>query len=163
MVTLKKVTSISKLAPTEREGEELVVLDCDSAFSVTENSHITRKLNRQLTSPGNLNDFDITASSVGFDLSGLFEDKEKKKEVQFTSNRPASTIIPKLEVVAKRLRLKIRKKDGGLLKLEDFKVGRKGFQGIDVEIFKITPSFHLIEMKIPECRYLYSLFPCSYV
>ncbi|CAI0423902.1 unnamed protein product [Linum tenue] len=95
----------------------------------------------------NLNAFDIISYSSGFDLSGLFEEKEKKKDVRFTANTPASTIISKLEDVAKRLKLKLKKKDGGLLKLEGGKEGRKGVLGIEAEIFEITPCFHLVEMK----------------
>ncbi|KAK8307723.1 hypothetical protein V6Z11_D02G005300 [Gossypium hirsutum] len=83
----------------------------------------------------------------GFDLSGLFREQEQKKEVRFTSNKTASTIISKLEDVAKRLRLKIKKKGGGLMKMEGCQEGRKGVLGIDAEIFEITPFFHLVEVK----------------
>lgn len=96
--------------------------------------------------PSNLNAFDIISFSPGFDLSGLFEEKEKKEE-RFTSNKAASTIISKIEDVAKRLKLKVKKKDGGLLKIEGCKEGRKGVLGIDAEIFEITPLFHLVEVK----------------
>jgi len=41
----------------------------------------------------------------------------------------------------------VKKKDGGLLKMEGSKAGRKGLLGIDAEIFEITPLFHLVEMK----------------
>jgi len=94
-----------------------------------------------------LNAFDIISFSAGFDLSGLFEETDQKKEVRFTANKPASTIISKLEDIAKRLRLKVKKKDGGLLKMEGSKAGRKGLLGIDTEIFEITPLFYLVEMK----------------
>ncbi|GMJ01638.1 SNF1-RELATED PROTEIN KINASE 3.8, CBL-INTERACTING PROTEIN KINASE 10, SOS3-interacting protein 1 [Hibiscus trionum] len=95
----------------------------------------------------NLNAFDIISLSAGFDLSGLFEGKEQKKEVRFTSNKTASTIISKLEDISKRLKMKIKKKDEGLLKIEGSKEGRKGTLEIDAEIFEITPFFHLVEVK----------------
>ncbi|XP_027350655.1 CBL-interacting protein kinase 2-like isoform X8 [Abrus precatorius] len=69
------------------------------------------------------------------------------KEMRFVSNKPASSIISKLEEISKTLRLKVKKKDGGLFKLEGSKEGRKGTVGIDAEIFEITPLFHLVELK----------------
>ncbi|RVX03153.1 CBL-interacting protein kinase 18 [Vitis vinifera] len=99
------------------------------------------------TQPTNLNAFDIISLSTGFDLSGLFATNDQKKEVQFTSRQPATAIISKLEEIARRLRLKIKKKDGGLLKLEGSVEGRKGPLSIDAEIFEFTSSFHLVEMK----------------
>ncbi|KAJ6803651.1 CBL-interacting protein kinase 18-like [Iris pallida] len=95
----------------------------------------------------NMNAFDIISLSAGFDLSGLFEESEVKKEARFTSRQPALAIISKLEDIAKQLRLKVKKKDGGVLKIESSKVGRKGNLAIDAEIFEVTPSFHLVEMK----------------
>lgn len=95
----------------------------------------------------NLNAFDIIALSDGFDLSSLFEEPCLKKETRFTSWRPAPAIISKIEEVGKNLRLKVSKRDGGLMKLEGVKEGRKGILAIDAEIFEVTPSFHMVEMK----------------
>ncbi|WVY94039.1 hypothetical protein V8G54_033127 [Vigna mungo] len=95
----------------------------------------------------NLNAFDISSYSSGFDLSGLFEETDRKKEARFTSHKLVPIIIFKLEEICKRLRLKLKNKDGGLFKLEGSKVGRKGPLGIDAKIFEITPVFHLVELK----------------
>lgn len=94
-----------------------------------------------------LNAFDIISYSAGFDLSGLFEDQDQRKDVLFTSNKPANTILSKLEDIAKRLRWTVKKKDGGVIQFQGSKVGRKGHLGMEAEIFEITPLFHLIEMK----------------
>jgi 5'-AMP-activated protein kinase, catalytic alpha subunit len=51
----------------------------------------------------NLNVFDIISLSRGFDLSGIFEENCSKEESKFTSNNTASTIITKLEDIAKSL------------------------------------------------------------
>jgi 5'-AMP-activated protein kinase catalytic alpha subunit len=59
----------------------------------------------------------------------------------------ASTITSKLEDIARLLKLKVKKKDGGLLKLEGSEKGRKGVLSIDTEIFEFTPSFHLVKVK----------------
>ncbi|KAG6640304.1 hypothetical protein I3843_10G156200 [Carya illinoinensis] len=131
----------------QSEMKEPALLDADAVFGQNENNISIRESKQDLATPSNLNAFDIISFSAGFDLSGLFENADQKKEVRFTSNKPASTIISKLEDIGKRLRLKVKKKDGGLLKMEGSKEGRKGLLGIDTEIFEITPLFHLVEMK----------------
>ncbi|CAD6255125.1 unnamed protein product [Miscanthus lutarioriparius] len=95
----------------------------------------------------NLNAFEIISFSTGFDLSGLFIKKECKKETIFTSDKSATAIISKLEDVAKALNLRIRKKDNGVVKIQGRKEGRNGVLQFDTEIFEITASYHLIEMK----------------
>ncbi|KAL6642028.1 hypothetical protein ACP70R_020209 [Stipagrostis hirtigluma subsp. patula] len=95
----------------------------------------------------NLNAFEIISFSTGFDLSGLFIGTGFRKEARFTSDKPASTIISKLEDVAKALNLRIRKKDDGVIKIQGRKEGRNGVLQFDTEIFQITPFHHLVEMK----------------
>ncbi|XP_050139505.1 CBL-interacting serine/threonine-protein kinase 10-like [Malus sylvestris] len=97
--------------------------------------------------PPNMNAFDIISLSAGFDLSGLFEKDPFHRVVRFTSRQPATVIISKLEEMAKQLELKVKKKDDGLLKIDGLKEGRKGILSIDAEIFEITPTFHLVEVK----------------
>ncbi|XP_027334242.1 CBL-interacting serine/threonine-protein kinase 10 isoform X1 [Abrus precatorius] len=97
--------------------------------------------------PVSINAFDIISLSAGFDLSRFFDDHIQKREARFSSRLPASIIISKLEDIAKQLKLKIRKKVAGLLKLERLNEGRKGVLSIDAEIFEVTPFFHLVEVK----------------
>ncbi|KAK4790487.1 hypothetical protein SAY86_017791 [Trapa natans] len=101
----------------------------------------------QLFKPPSLNAFDIISISAGFDLSGLFEDSYRKRETRFACRQPANVIISKLVEMAKHLRLKVSKKEGGLLRLEGLNEGGKGALVIDAEIFELTPSFHLVELK----------------
>ncbi|KAI3666855.1 hypothetical protein L6452_41893 [Arctium lappa] len=96
----------------------------------------------------NLNAFDIILLSPGFDLTGLFNDNmEDEKEVRFMSKQPATTIISKLEEIAKSLKLQVRKNSGVLLKMERSREGNNGVLAIDLEIFELTPNVHLIEAK----------------
>ena len=60
--------------------------------------------------------------------------------------QPLQTIISKFEDIAKKLRLQLTK-EGGLLKMEGSREGRKGVLSIYAEIFEITPDFHLVEVK----------------
>lgn len=100
----------------------------------------------EITKPSNLNAFDIISLSSGLNLSGLFVGDDRREDVRFTSRQPASAIVSKLEEVATNSKLKVAKKDGGFLKLVGSR-GRKEEVAIDVDIFEVTPSFHVVEMK----------------
>ncbi|KAL7265665.1 hypothetical protein ACSBR1_003452 [Camellia fascicularis] len=128
----------------EMKGKEPASHDVEA---VVGDSSTAAEAKQELARPSNLNAFDIISFSAGFDLSGLFEENERKKEERFTSRKTAKTIISKLEDIAKRLKLKVTKKDGGLLKLAGSEEGRKGVLSIDAEIFEVTPTFHLVEVK----------------
>ncbi|KNA07470.1 hypothetical protein SOVF_171570 [Spinacia oleracea] len=120
------------------------VLDVDAIFGPSENLEAKQADTHPCY---NLNAFDIISSSEGFDLSGLFEEKSQKKEVRFSSCQTASTIISNLEEVAQKSKMKVKKKDGGLMRFEGCKEGRKGVLCFDAEIFEVTPTFHMVEMK----------------
>lgn len=132
-------------ADTELKPEEAAI--DDAGFGISESTDSITEAKPELVKPAHLNAFDIIFFSTGVDLSGLFEERDRKREAIFTSKQPAKTIISKLEDVARRLKLKVMKKDGGLLKLEGSKEGRKGVLSIDAEIFEVTPNFHFVEMK----------------
>ncbi|KAJ4979757.1 hypothetical protein NE237_010537 [Protea cynaroides] len=134
------------VSTTERESKDLALMDVNSAFSPSGNSSAAEP-KQELAKPNILNAFDIISLSAGFDLSGLFDENAHKKEARFTSKQPASVIISKLEEVARLLRFKVKKKSGGLLKLEGSKEGGNDVLSIDIEIFEVTPSFHLVEVK----------------
>ncbi|KAL6620029.1 hypothetical protein ACP70R_035168 [Stipagrostis hirtigluma subsp. patula] len=132
----------------EMKGKVTAVPDVNTIFSSTGSSSSKVVDEKQdAAKVTNLNAFDIISLSEGFDLSGLFEETEKRKEARFTSSQPASAIISKLEDVATCSKLTVKKKEGGVLKMEGASEGRKGVLGIDAEIFEVTPSFHLVEIK----------------
>ncbi|KAL9267258.1 CBL-interacting protein kinase 18-like protein [Drosera capensis] len=67
-----------------------------------------------------------------------FEDKAQKKEYYGKAG---------LEEIAKGLKIKMKKKDAGVMKFEGSNDGRKGLLGFQAEIFEVTPTFHMVEMK----------------
>ncbi|KAD4982461.1 hypothetical protein R6Q59_002070 [Mikania micrantha] len=99
--------------------------------------------------PTSMNAFDIISLSRGFNLSGLFEDKaqSKKSEARFTTKQTASEIVSKLEQVASTEHFQIMQTPDGTVRMKGQKEGRKGQLAIDAEIFEVTPSFHMVEMK----------------
>ena len=107
----------------------------------------TSERNQGPLSLPNLNAFDIISLSTGFDLSGFFEDEYGRREERFTTRQPVTAVLTKLKELAKRLKLKIKKKENGVLKLAVPKEGKKGFLEFDAEIFEVAPSFLLVELK----------------
>ncbi|KAK2982432.1 hypothetical protein RJ640_026275 [Escallonia rubra] len=129
------------------ENMEMAPVSGDVVFGPRDNTDAVAEAKIESSKPVNLNAFDIISLSTGFDLSGLFVETDQKEEVQFTSTKPASVIISKFEEIADHLKLKVKKKEAGLLKLEGPNEGRNGPLSIDVNIYEISPSFHLVEVR----------------
>lgn len=98
--------------------------------------------------PHCMNAFDIISLSQGFDLSGLFEEERSNSRAHawFTTQMPPSVVEEKLEELAVTESFKIKKKDG-IVKMQGSRGGRKGQLALDAEIFEVTPSFHMVEVK----------------
>ncbi|KAK6151608.1 hypothetical protein DH2020_014243 [Rehmannia glutinosa] len=95
-----------------------------------------------------LNAFHIISLSEGFDLSPLFEEKKRaeKDELRFATTRPASSVISKLEEVAKTTNFRVKKSNSSV-SLQGLESGRKGKLGIEADIFAVAPSFLVVEVK----------------
>ncbi|XP_057767846.1 CBL-interacting serine/threonine-protein kinase 6-like [Salvia miltiorrhiza] len=94
-----------------------------------------------------LNAFHIISLSEGFNLSPLFEEKRvEREELRFATTRPASSVISRIEEVAKTRNFKVRKTDS-CVRLQGQESGRKGKLGITADIFAVTPSFLVVEVK----------------
>ncbi|CAM8891768.1 unnamed protein product [Rhodiola kirilowii] len=95
-----------------------------------------------------LNAFHIISLSEGFDLSPLFEEKkrEDKEEMRFATTRPASSVISRLEEVGKAVKFSVRKSESRV-RLQGMEIGRKGKLVIEAEIFSVTSSFVVVEVK----------------
>lgn len=136
----------------EGEEEEECADDEDSVSDQSESEsesgfETSRSLIRRtatLPRPASLNAFDIISFSRGFDLSGLFE--EGGDEARFVSGEPVSKIISKLEEIAKLVSFTVRKKDCRV-SLEGSREGVKGPLTIAAEIFELTPSLVVLEVK----------------
>ncbi|URD99899.1 CBL-interacting protein kinase [Musa troglodytarum] len=113
------------------------VASCPPTFSDEQHHH-------PLPRPPSLTAFDIISFSRGFDLSGLFEETEEM--TRFLSKEPVSLIISKLEEIAKVVSFKVRRKDCRI-SLEGTREGEKGPLTIGVEIYELTPSMVVVEVK----------------
>ncbi|KAF7121041.1 hypothetical protein RHSIM_Rhsim13G0189300 [Rhododendron simsii] len=133
------------------------LLDFNASFeSDSEGSYGKRVPDRATTSSGTsamrptcMNAFDIISLSPGFNLSGLFEREKKSQmaeEARFTTRKPPSDIVSRLEEIAMMESFRVKKKDG-VVKLQGSKEGRKGQLAINAEIFEVAPCFHMVEVK----------------
>ncbi|KZV56182.1 CBL-interacting protein kinase 5-like [Dorcoceras hygrometricum] len=126
----------------------LEMVDSDSESSCSRKKEILQSTCSMKRLPS-FNAFDIISNiSQGFDLSGLFEKdtNNSRAEAWFTTQKPLSMVVSKLEEVALTESFKIKKLDG-VVKMQGSKEGRKGQLAIDAEIFEVTPSFHVVEVK----------------
>ncbi|KAF6176046.1 hypothetical protein GIB67_000140 [Kingdonia uniflora] len=118
--------------------------DHDVDYETEPEFHLNRPKPLGLPRPASLNAFDIISFSPGFDLSGLFE--ESVEDTRFVSGAPVSNIISKLEEIAKVVSFTVRKKDCRV-SLEGQREGVKGPLTIAAEIFELTPSLRVVEVK----------------
>ena len=96
-----------------------------------------------------LNAFHIISLSEGLNLSPMFEEKKKeeKEELRFVTTRPASSVISTLEEVAAKSGNFSVKKSESRVRIQGNECGRKGKLAIAAEIFAVTPSFLVVEVK----------------
>ncbi|KAK9098252.1 hypothetical protein Syun_025297 [Stephania yunnanensis] len=95
-----------------------------------------------------LNAFHLISFSQGFDLSPLFEEKKKeeREEMRFATTKPASSVISKLEDLARSTKFSVKKSESRV-RLQGQEKGRKGKLAIEAEIFAVAPSFFVVEVK----------------
>ncbi|PNY12430.1 CBL-interacting serine/threonine-protein kinase 6-like protein [Trifolium pratense] len=121
----------------EKEEEE----EEEKGFGFLENE-------KSSTTPTTMNAFHIIGLSEGFDLSPLFEEKkrEEREEVRFATAGTPSRVISKLEQVAKAVKFDVKSSDTKV-RLQGQERGRKGKLGIAADIYAVTPSFMVVEVK----------------
>ncbi|CAI9113878.1 OLC1v1014572C1 [Oldenlandia corymbosa var. corymbosa] len=119
-------------------------------FSIQENSGDDVKeptLVKSKSTPPFYNAFEfITSMSSGFDLSSLFEETRKSGSL-FTSKCSASSIMGKLESLAKKLNFRIVCSKEYTLKMQGVSEGRKGKLSVKAEVFEVAPEVAVVEFS----------------
>ncbi|KAM0029883.1 putative protein kinase CAMK-CAMKL-CHK1 family [Helianthus debilis subsp. tardiflorus] len=105
------------------------------------------KLKKSTSSPSFFNAFELISSmSSGFDLSTLFESKEKKKVASiFTSKCSAAVIVERITAAAKVLRFSVEKEEDFKLRMEAAEEGRKGALVVTAEVFEMATEMTVVE------------------
>ncbi|KAG9138683.1 hypothetical protein Leryth_018571 [Lithospermum erythrorhizon] len=122
---------------------------CKEEEEEEEEEKMVDKKGKETETAESMNAFHIISLSQGFDLSPLFEEKAKmeKPEMRFATTKPASSVISKLEEVAKNSgKFSVMKSDS-CVRLKGQERGRKGKLGISADIFAVTSSFLVVEVK----------------
>nr|XP_043630690.1 CBL-interacting serine/threonine-protein kinase 5-like [Erigeron canadensis] len=106
-------------------------------------------LKKSTSSPSFFNAFELISSmSSGFDLSTLFETKEKKKVASiFTSKFSAAAIVERLEKLAREMRFQVEKEDDFKVKMEGTEEGRKGVLAVTAEVFEVAAEMTVVEFS----------------
>ncbi|XP_047156251.1 CBL-interacting serine/threonine-protein kinase 5-like, partial [Vigna umbellata] len=91
------------------------------------------------------NAFEIISSlSHGFDLSNLFETR-KRLPSMFISKHSASSVMAKLEAVAKNLNFRVTGKKQFTVRMQGATEGRKGKLGMTMEVFEVRDGGGVFE------------------
>lgn len=95
-----------------------------------------------------INAFEFISLSPGIDLSRLFEKgMSKRHHARFSTKRPPSTVVSKLEEIAQiDGRFKVMKQNG-IVRLEGIETRIVEQLSIDIEIFEVTSSFYIVEVR----------------
>ncbi|KAK9733956.1 hypothetical protein RND81_04G103600 [Saponaria officinalis] len=100
--------------------------------------------------PEVMNAFHLIALSHGLDLSGLFHEKKREEgeEMRFTTRQSASTVISRLEeVAAKAGKFEVDKAGESMVRLQGPRQGRRGRLAIAAELYSVSESFLVVEVK----------------
>ncbi|URD99734.1 CBL-interacting protein kinase 23 [Musa troglodytarum] len=133
--------------PPHFEAPDVVLDDLDAIFDESgEGTNLV--VERREERPVLMNAFDLISTAQGLNLGTLFEKQMGlvKRETRFTSKVPAVEILSRIEAAAKPLGFDV-KKQNYKLKLQGAKSGRKGHLAIATEVFEVTPSFHVVELR----------------
>ncbi|PPR98170.1 hypothetical protein GOBAR_AA22492 [Gossypium barbadense] len=79
-------------------------------------------------------------------FSKVVQGRLKEDLARFATTRPASSVISRLEEVAKSVKFNVKKSESKV-RLQGQECGRKGKLAIAADIFAVTPSFLVVEVK----------------
>ncbi|KAG5408841.1 hypothetical protein IGI04_005160 [Brassica rapa subsp. trilocularis] len=126
------------------EREEAKLDDVEDVFKDSEEHHVTEKKEEQPTS---INAFELISMSRALDLGNLFEGEEGfKRETRFAAIGGANELVQKIEAASKPLGFDIQK-NNYKMRLENVNAGRKGNLEVATEIFQVSPSLHMVEVR----------------
>ncbi|CAH8362424.1 unnamed protein product [Eruca vesicaria subsp. sativa] len=133
-----------KPAVFEEKEEEATLDDVEDVFKDSEEHHVTEKKDEQPTS---MNAFELISMSRALDLGNFFEEQEGyKRETRFAATGGADELVQKIEAATKTLGFDIQKKNYKM-RLENVNAGRKGTLKVATEIFQVSPSLHMVEVR----------------
>ncbi|KAL0875858.1 hypothetical protein Bca101_025563 [Brassica carinata] len=126
------------------EQDEAKLDDVEAAFKDSEEHHVTENNEEQPTS---MNAFELISMSRALDLGNFFEEEEGlKREIRFAAIGAANELVQKIEAASKPLGFDIQK-NSYKMRLEKANAGRKGTLKVATEIFQVSPTLHMVEVR----------------
>ncbi|XP_021729694.1 CBL-interacting serine/threonine-protein kinase 6-like [Chenopodium quinoa] len=125
------------------------IFEADDEEEGNNNTTINKFLKKEVEA---LNAFHIISMSEGLDLSALFSEEKKKREereeIGFTTTISQTEVISRLEELAALSgKFKVSKVGDSVVRLQGQEKGRKGRLVIVVELFAVSSSFLMVEVK----------------
>ncbi|KAG8100740.1 hypothetical protein GUJ93_ZPchr0013g35019 [Zizania palustris] len=133
--------------PPRFETADVNLDDVNSIFNESEDpSQLV--VERREERPSVMNAFELISTSQGLNLGKLFEKQSGsvKRETRFASRLPANEILSKIEAAAGPMGFNVQKRNYKL-KLQGENPGRKGQLAIATEVFEVTPSLYMVELR----------------
>jgi len=133
--------------PPRFETADVNLDDINSIFNETgEPAQLV--VERREERPAVMNAFELISTSQGLNLGTLFEKQtgSVKRETRFASRLPANEILSKIEAAAGPMGFNVQKRNYKL-KLQGENPGRKGQLAIATEVFEVTPSLYMVELR----------------
>ncbi|KAJ4910879.1 CBL-interacting serine/threonine-protein kinase 26 [Raphanus sativus] len=126
------------------EKDKANLADVEAVFRDSEEHHVTEKKEEK---PTPMNAFDLISMSRALDLGNFFEEEGGfKRETRFAATGSANELVQKIEAASKPLGFEIQKKNFKM-RLENVNPGRKGNLEVATEIFQVSPSLHMVEVR----------------
>lgn len=133
--------------PPRFETAEVNLDDINSIFNES-GDPAQLVVERREERPAMMNAFELISTSQGLNLGTLFEKQTDsvKRETRFASRLPANEILSKIEAAAGPMGFNVQKRNYKL-KLQGENPGRKGQLAIATEVFEVTPSLYMVELR----------------
>ncbi|CAL5091466.1 unnamed protein product [Urochloa decumbens] len=135
--------------PPRFETADVNLDDVNSIFNESSDSaQLVVERREERPSPSVMNAFELISTSQGLNLGTLFEKQtgSVKRETRFASRLPANEILSKIEAAAGPMGFNVQKRNYKL-KLQGENPGRKGQLAIATEVFEVTPSLYMVELR----------------
>ncbi|XP_068636598.1 CBL-interacting serine/threonine-protein kinase 23-like isoform X2 [Aristolochia californica] len=130
------------------ERKDVHFAEIDFLFTNQDDQDIVKHKESKGGKPLVLNAFDIISQSEGLNLSGLFEkEKDTRREIRFSMKISTSDVMTMMKDTAKPLGFSVRTRDYKM-RLEGS--SKTGQLVISAEVFEVSPSLSVIEMKKEE-------------
>ncbi|GMI64565.1 CBL-interacting protein kinase 1, SNF1-RELATED PROTEIN KINASE 3.16 [Hibiscus trionum] len=128
------------------DEEEDIHID-EETFSLSEVACDGRSQTQE--SPTLINAFQLIGMSSCLDLSGFFEKEDvSERKIRFTSNLSGKDLLARIQETVREMGFRVQVRNGRLQAIQEERVlKRLGGLSVAAEVFEISPSLHVVELR----------------